>query len=116
LRPAALAPKSFTHQIKFLLPHSRADFFINTVPYKNTMSKNKSIFPDNLTLTEVEIIVDHMNGKSRKDISREKPCALATVDAHIRTIHQKTKTHDVQSMINYGRKNKLDKKLAAAKK
>jgi DNA-binding CsgD family transcriptional regulator len=72
-----------------------------------TVVKVKSDSP--LTLREHDIIRMHMKGKNRKDIARAWNISISTVDTHIRHIHLKTNTNDVQGVIKYGYEHGLDK-------
>ena len=61
-----------------------------------------------LTEGEREIILLHMHGKNRKDIARILKVQVSTIDAHTKSIHHKTGTHDVTAVIKYGHDHHLD--------
>ena len=79
-----------------------------------TNNKSRPEAPtDHLTRRELDIIIMHMQGKSRKDIARAWGVSVSTIDTHIKHIHVKTNTRDVQGVIKYGHDHGLNKIISA---
>ena len=74
-------------------------------PSKRIKGDSASSF---LTKREREIILLHMQGWNRKDIARILKLQVSTIDAHTKSIHLKTHTHDVTGVIKFGHDHHLE--------
>lgn len=76
--------------------------------HKEVKDDSQSEVLRSLTHREKEIIILHMNGKNRKDVARILKLEVSTVDAHSKSIHIKTGTHDLAGVIRFGHDHHLD--------
>lgn len=55
---------------------------------------------------EIEVLEELANGFRPKKIAANKYVAECTIRTHIKHLHEKTNTHDIQELLSHGWKNK----------